>query len=54
MPSWKGEFHHLEVPTKEAGGVELQSKGLEASSWPTGNMATPHAGKAKSARKDLL
>lgn len=48
VPSWKGEFHHSEVPTKEAGGVKLQSKGLKASSGPTGNPATPRAGKAES------
>lgn len=53
VPSWEGEFHHSEVPTKEAGGVELQAKGLEASSWPTGNTATPRAGKAEPARKGL-
>lgn len=51
-----GFIHYSEVPAEEVGGAELQSQGLEASSWPTGNKpsTTPHAGKAVSARKGLF
>lgn len=49
-------LHYSQMPAKEASGAELQSQGLEASSWPTGNTPspTPCAGKAPSARKGLF